>query len=76
LAEAEVAAPTNQVSASYTLLRLRADHPDHTSDQLAARFSSATGQTVRADAVRQKLRRARLRFADLVRDLLPAERRK
>jgi len=91
-------------SASYTLLRLRADHPDDTSDELAARFSNATGRPVRADAVRQKLRRARLQFADLliaevahalhdptpekiedeivalglmdlVRDLLPAERR-
>jgi RNA polymerase sigma factor (sigma-70 family) len=53
-------------SASYTLLRLRADHPDDTSDELAARFSAATGRAVRADAVRQKLRRARLQFADLV----------
>ena len=53
-------------STSYTLLRLRADHPDDTSDELAARFSRAIGRAVRADAVRQKLRRARLQFADLV----------
>ncbi len=53
-------------SRSYTLLRLRADHPDETSDELAARFSAAIGRAVRADTVRQKLRRARLQFADLV----------
>lgn len=53
-------------STSYTLLRLRADHPDDSSEELAARFSAATGRPVRADAVRQKLRRARLQFADLV----------
>jgi RNA polymerase sigma-70 factor (ECF subfamily) len=53
-------------SASYALLRLRTEHPDDSSEQLAARFSRAAGRTVRADAVRQKLRRARLQFADLL----------
>jgi RNA polymerase sigma factor (sigma-70 family) len=52
--------------AVYTLLRMRAGHPDESSEQLAVRFSQAIGQTVRPDAVRQKLRRARLQFADLV----------
>lgn len=53
-------------SVAYTLLRLRTDHPDDTSEQLAARLSKKTGKTIRADAVRQKLRRARLRFVDLL----------
>jgi hypothetical protein len=51
---------------AYTLLRLRADFPDDSSEQLAARFSQRVGQSFRADAVRQKLRRARLQFADLL----------
>jgi len=33
---------------------------------LAARYAAKTGEQVRADAVRQKLRRARLQFADLL----------
>ena len=53
-------------SVAYTLLRLRADHPDDTSEQLAARLSKKLGSPVRVDAVRQKLRRARLQFADLL----------
>jgi RNA polymerase sigma-70 factor (ECF subfamily) len=57
---------TRPTSACHTLLRLRTDYPDDTSEQLAERFSRAAGQTVRADAVRQKLRRARLQFADLL----------
>ena len=51
---------------AYTLLQLRTKHPDDTSEQLAVRLGEKTGQTVRADAVRQKLRRARVRFADLL----------
>jgi hypothetical protein len=50
-------------SVSFTLLRLRADHPDDDSEQLAARLSKVLGRPLRADAVRQQLRRARLRFA-------------
>jgi len=53
-------------SMTYSLLRLRAAHPDETSEQLAERLSEKTGRAVRADAVRQQLRRARLRFADLL----------
>lgn len=53
-------------SLAYTLLRLRSDHPDDTSEQLAQRLSETTGQAIRADALRQKLRRARLQFADLL----------
>jgi RNA polymerase sigma factor (sigma-70 family) len=51
---------------AYTLLRLRTKYPDDTSEQLAVRLGQKTGQTVRADAVRQKLRRARVQFADLL----------
>ena len=51
---------------AYTLLRLRTDNPDDTSEQLAARLSKRTNQPIRADAVRQKLRRGRLRFVDLL----------
>src|SRR5215467_9141490 len=53
-------------SVSFTLLRLRADFPDDDSEQLAARLSDVLGRKVRADAVRQQLRRARLRFAQLL----------
>ncbi len=53
-------------SIAYTCLRLRADHPDDSSEELAARLSTKTGQPIRADALRQKLRRARLQFADLL----------
>jgi len=53
-------------SVAYRLLRLRTDHPDDTSEQLAERLSQQLGQTLRADAVRQKLRRARLQFVDLL----------
>lgn len=53
-------------SMHYTLLRLRIDCPNDTSEQLAVRLFEKLGQTVRADAVRQKLRRARLEFADLL----------
>jgi RNA polymerase sigma-70 factor (ECF subfamily) len=63
LEQQERARPT---SACHTLLRLRTEHPDESSEELAERFSQAIGRTVRADAVRQKLRRARLQFADLL----------
>jgi RNA polymerase sigma factor (sigma-70 family) len=49
-----------------TLLRLRMEHPDDDSEQLAARLSEVVGRPVRADAARQQLRRARLRFAQLL----------
>jgi DNA-directed RNA polymerase specialized sigma24 family protein len=57
---------THKGSVSFTLLRLRADFPDDDSEQLAARLSDVLGRKVRADAVRQQLRRARLRFAQLL----------
>jgi RNA polymerase sigma factor (sigma-70 family) len=53
-------------SIGYTLLKLRADCPDDSSEQLAERLSEKLGRPVRADALRQALRRARLQFADLL----------
>jgi RNA polymerase sigma factor (sigma-70 family) len=56
----------NPGSIDYTLLRLRSERPDDTSDELARRLSQRTGSEIRADALRQKLRRARRRFADFL----------
>ena len=57
-------------SAPYTLLRLRAAHPDDDSKQLAEKLSQKVGRAIRPDAVRQQLHRARVRFAEmLVREL-------
>jgi RNA polymerase sigma factor (sigma-70 family) len=53
-------------SHSYTLLKLRTEFPDDTSEQLADKFMGWTGAPLRADALRQKLRRARLQFVDLL----------
>jgi RNA polymerase sigma factor (sigma-70 family) len=53
-------------SVAYTLLRLRANHPDDDSDALAGRLSAAVGKPFRADAMRQQLRRARVRFAQVL----------
>jgi hypothetical protein len=50
-------------SISWTLLRLRADHPDDDMDQLAARLAGKIGRALKPEAVRQQLRRARVRFA-------------
>jgi RNA polymerase sigma factor (sigma-70 family) len=54
----------NPKGAAHTLLRLRTDFPDDTSEQLAARLGEKTGSPVRADACRQMLRRARVQFAE------------
>jgi hypothetical protein len=50
-------------SVSWTVLRLRAEHPGDDSEGLAARLSQRTGRPFRPDAIRQQLRRARVRFA-------------
>jgi RNA polymerase sigma factor (sigma-70 family) len=55
-------------SSSYLVLRSRVEHPDASSDDLARIVSERTGRPLRADAVRQALRRARARFAELVID--------
>ena len=51
---------------AYTLLRLRAEHPQASSNELADLLGAQLQKKVRADALRQKLRRARLRFAELL----------
>lgn len=51
---------------AYSLLRLRVEHPNDSSDELAQRLSQKLGQPMRADAVRQKLHRARLKLVDLL----------
>ena len=50
----------------HTILRLRTDYPDDTSEQLAERLAATLGTTVRADAFRQMLRRARTLFSEAV----------
>jgi RNA polymerase sigma factor (sigma-70 family) len=57
---------TQRGNVAYTLLRLRTEFRDDSSEQLASRLSDKLGQPIRADACRQKLRRARLQFADLL----------
>ena len=51
---------------AHTLLLTRIKYPDATSQQLAEIVQKATGQEIRADTLRQKLRRARIRFAELL----------
>jgi RNA polymerase sigma factor (sigma-70 family) len=57
---------THRGSVSWTLLRLRAEHPDDDSARLAERLSEAAGRRFRPEAMRQQLRRARLRFAQFL----------
>jgi hypothetical protein len=56
----------NPSNPAHTLLKWRTEYPDETSDQLAVRLTEKVGSPVRPDAGRQMLRRARLRFADLL----------
>ncbi len=50
----------------HAVLRLRADHPELHSPELAERLSAQLGKPVTAVGVRQLLHRARERFADLL----------
>ncbi|MBI3724758.1 hypothetical protein HY251_12505 [bacterium] len=50
----------------HTTLRLAADHPNESSDALAARASSQRGQELKPDAFRKQLSRARRHFAKLI----------
>jgi RNA polymerase sigma-70 factor (ECF subfamily) len=52
----------------HAVLRLRADHPDMGSAEMAAQLTQQLGKPFTADAVRQNLRRARETFADLLLD--------
>lgn len=51
---------------AYTVLKLRSDYPDDDSEQMAKRLSGASGRAFTAGTTRQQLRRARLRFAQLL----------
>lgn len=53
-------------SIAYSVLRARAAEPDADMESLAKRILDETGRDLRADALRQQLRRARLRFAQLL----------
>ena len=57
---------TNEGCLYHTVLALRAEYADDDSAELAERLSQTTSRSWRADAARQLLRRARLRFAQLV----------
>jgi DNA-directed RNA polymerase specialized sigma24 family protein len=48
------------------LARLLIDHPDADAEESAGRLAEATGRPHKADAVRQQVRRLRLRFAELL----------
>jgi hypothetical protein len=50
----------------HTVLRLAADHPDEGSPALAARAATLLGRTLRPDAFRKQLSRARRLFAELI----------
>ncbi len=63
LKDAEAKTPAG---ASHTILKLRAEHPEATSEELAEKLGAKLKTTVRADSCRQMLRRARLRFAEAV----------
>ncbi|MBI2803825.1 MAG: sigma-70 family RNA polymerase sigma factor [Planctomycetes bacterium] len=56
----------NPGNPAHSLLQWRAEFPDESSEQFAARLTQKVGTPVRADAARQMLRRARLRFAELL----------
>jgi len=53
-------------SSAVALLRLRAQFPDASSEDLAARLTEKNGQSVTPEAARQQLRRARVKFAELL----------
>ncbi len=54
----------------YRVLRFRAEHPDMSSAQMAERLSADLGRPVKADWVRQTLKRARDKFTELLLDEL------
>jgi hypothetical protein len=55
-------------SLAVTILRLRARNPDASSDELVERLAKKTGQAITPEALRQQLRRARIKFAELLID--------
>ncbi|WP_020468828.1 RNA polymerase sigma factor [Zavarzinella formosa] len=63
LREVEKANPKNP---AHTLMKLRTDFPNDSSEQLADKLGKKLGATIRADTCRQILRRGRLKFAELL----------
>lgn len=59
----EAATPKNRYA---SILRLRHDNPDASIDELAAQLSEITGHTIRPDAFRKSLQRARMKFFELL----------
>jgi|HubBroStandDraft_6_1064221.scaffolds.fasta_scaffold156757_2 RNA polymerase sigma factor (sigma-70 family) len=55
-------------SLTVTILRLRARNPDASSEELAELLAKKTGQSITPEALRQQLRRARVKFAELLID--------
>jgi len=55
---------THTGSMAHTILQLRTEFPDDSSEELALRLSQKLGKTASADQARQQLRRARVRFAE------------
>lgn len=58
----------NPGTRAHAVLRLRSDFPNDSSEQLAERLSAYVEASIRPDACRQMLRRARVRFASLLID--------
>jgi len=57
---------SNRGSVAHVVMKLRVEHPEDDSPQLAERLSAATGKPFNAAAARQQLHRARSRFARLL----------
>jgi RNA polymerase sigma factor (sigma-70 family) len=53
-------------SSAVAILRLRARFPEASSDELVQRLTEKTGQAISPEALRQQLRRARVKFAELL----------
>lgn len=53
-------------SVAHTVLKLRSEFPNASSSELAAHLSSATGREYKPDNTRQLLRRARVKFVEVL----------
>lgn len=53
-------------SVVHTILKLRSEYPEASSKDLAARLSEATGREYKPDNTRQLLRRARVKFVEVL----------